>query len=120
MTVVVVTRVRRTLGGAEVGQTVSYFVTNEVVTTQAEANALYDAVRGHWQIETLHYQRDVVFAEDDYRSKFMTTHRVISSLRTMAMSLLYSMKPKNMAAQLNDFADNVQQLLDFLRLKRVL
>lgn len=119
-TVVVVTRVRRTLAGVEVGQTVSYFVTNEVVTTQAEANALYDAVRGHWQIETMHYQRDVVFAEDDYRSKFMTTHRVISSLRTLAMSLLYSMKPKNMAAQLNDFADNVQQLLDFLRLKRVL
>lgn len=119
-TVVVVTRIRRTLAGDEVGRTVSYFVTNEAVKTAAAADTLYDAIRDHWQVETMHYRRDVVLAEDEYRSKFMTTHRVMSDLRTLAMSLLYSLNPKNMAAQLNDFADNVHQLLDFLKLNRIL
>jgi predicted transposase YbfD/YdcC len=119
-TVVVVTRVRRTLAGLEIGQTVSYFVSNEAVLTQTQAEALYVAIRGHWQIETMHYCRDMVLAEDDHRSKFMIIQRVMSGLRTLTLSLLQSLKPQNMTAQLQDFADNVQSLLDFLRLKRVL
>lgn len=120
MTVVVVKRVRWTLAGIEVGQTVSYFVTNGLVTAQAEGDGFYDAIRGHWGIETMHHRRDVVLAEDDCRSKFSILQRTMSSLRTLALSLLQALKPKNMAAQLNDFADNVQELIEFLRLKRVL
>lgn len=119
-TLMVVTRVRRTLAGVETSRTVSYFVSNEVVSSQAEAALLWEAIRGHWQIETMHYRRDVVLAEDAYRSKFMVIQRVISGLRTLTLSLLHSLKPRNMTAQLQDFADNVQDLLDFLRLKRVL
>lgn len=115
--VVVVTRVRRTLAGVEIGRTIRYFVSNEAVS---QAEALYVAIRGHWQIETMHYRRDMVLAEDAHRSKFMIIQRVMSGLRTLTLSLLQSLKPKNMAAQLQDFADNVQSLLDFLRLKRVL
>ena len=68
----------------------------------------------------MHYRRDVVLAEDAYRSKFMVIQRVTSGLRTLTLSLLHSLKPRNMTAQLQDFSDNVQDLLDFLRLKRVL
>lgn len=119
-TVVVVRRVRRTLAGVETGQTVSYFVTNGSVRSQSEADGFYDAVRGHWRIETMHYRRDVVFSEDDLLSKFSQLQRTLSTLRTMTLSLLHSLKPKNMAAQLDDFSDHVQELIDFLRLKRVL
>jgi len=119
-TVVVVRRVRRTLAGVERGQTVSYFVTNGFVRSQSEADGFYDAIRGHWGIETMHHRRDVVLAEDDLQSKFSRLQRTLSVLRTLTLSLLHSLKPKNMAAQLNDFADHVQELIDFLRLKRVL
>jgi predicted transposase YbfD/YdcC len=119
-TVVVVTRVRRTLMGVEIGRTVSYFVTNRGVSNQAEADVLYEAIRGHWRIETMHHRRDVVLAEDESRSKFSILQRTLATLRTLTLSLLQSLNPKNMAAQLNDFADHVQDLISFLRLKRVL
>jgi predicted transposase YbfD/YdcC len=119
-TVVVVRRVRRTLGGVETGQTVSYFVTNGSASSQSEADEFYDAIRSHWRIETMHHRRDVVFAEDHLLSKFSPLQRTLSTLRTLSLSLLHSMKPKNMAAQLDDFSDHVQDLIDFLRLKRVL
>jgi predicted transposase YbfD/YdcC len=119
-TVVVVRRVGRTLAGVETGQTVSYFVTNGSVTSQSEADGFYDAIRGHWGIETMHHRRDVVFSEDDLLSKFSQLQRTLSTLRTLTLSLLHSLKPQNMAAQLDDFSDHVQELIDFLRLKRVL
>ena len=46
-TLMVVTRVRRTLAGVETSRTVSYFVSNEVVSSQAEAALLWEAIRGH-------------------------------------------------------------------------
>ena len=119
-TVVVVTRVRRTLAGVETARSESYFVTNKSMVSQSEADHFYDAVRGHWRIETMHYRRDVVLAEDACRSKFSRLHRTLSSLRTLTLNLLHSLKPKNMAAQLNDFADSVQDLIAFLRLMLIL
>ena len=90
------------------------------MVSQSEADHFYDAVRGHWRIETMHYRRDVVLAEDACRSKFSRLHRTLSSLRTLTLNLLHSLKPKNMAAQLNDFADSVQDLIAFLRLMLIL
>lgn len=119
-TVVVVTRVRRNLAGVETARTVSYFVSNQAVSHPSQAAELYDAIRHHWRIETMHARRDMVLAEDDCRSKFSILQRTMASLRTLALSLLQSLKPKNMAAQLNEFADHVQRLIDFLKLEQVL
>ncbi len=119
-TVLVVTRVRRTLAGVETARSESYFVTNTSMVGQSEADQLYDALRGHWRIETMHHRRDVVLAEDACRSRFSGLHRTLSSLRTLTLSLLHSLKPKNMAAQLDDFADSVQDLIAFLRLMLIL
>lgn len=115
-----VQRIRRTLAGVELSRTDSFFVTNEQVETNQQAEQSYDAIRGHWSIETMHYRRDVVFAEDACRSKISGLQRIMSSIRTLALSLLHSLKPKNMAAQLDEFADNFQYLFEFLKLKRVL
>ena len=119
-TVVVVTRVRQTLAGVETAQTVSYFVTNRLISSQSAADSFYEAVRGHWSVEVLHYRRDVVLAEDACRSKSSGLQRTLSSLRTLTMSLLQWLNPPNMAAQLQQFAERAQELIDFLRLKRVL
>ena len=119
-TVVVVARVRKTLTGVETARTVRYFVTNRPLISQAEAEVFYDAIRGHWSVEVLHYRRDIVLSEAACRSKSSELQHTLSSLRTVIMSLLQSLNPKNMAAQLQQFAERVQELVDFLRLKRVL
>lgn len=119
-TVVVVRRVRQTLAGVETAQTVSYFVTNRTISSQSEADSFYDAIQGHWSVEVLHYRRDVVLAEDACRSKSSCLQRTLSSLRTLTMSLLQWLNPPNMAAQLQQFAERAQELIDFLKLKRVL
>jgi predicted transposase YbfD/YdcC len=120
LTVVVVTRVRQTLAGVETAQTVSYFVTNHAMSSQSEADSFYDAIQGHWSVEVLHYRRDVVLAEDACRSKSSSLQRTLSSLRTLTLSLLQWLNPPNMVAQLQQFAERAQELIDFLRLKRVL
>ena len=116
----VVSRLRRTLAGEVLSQTVSYYVSNQVVESESAAQALYEAIGGHWQIETMHYRRDRILAEDSFRSLSMGCQRVMSSLRTLVLSLLSTVKPTNMAAQLDLFTDKVQALIDFLRLKTVL
>lgn len=75
---VVVTRVRRRLASVEIGRTVSYFARNEAVLTKTQPEALDTAIRGHWEIDTMHCTtvtvsrcRNVVLAEADYRRKFM-------------------------------------------------
>ena len=81
---------------------------------------LCEAIRGHWRMETMHYRRDVILSEDALRTGKTEISRLVSSLRTLTMNLLYRLKPKNMAAQLDDFADNVLSLLQFMKLKAVL
>lgn len=81
---------------------------------------VYVAIQGHWLVEVLHYQRDVVLSEDAFRSRFSGLQRTVSSLSTLTMSLLQWLNPLNMTAQLQQFAERVEELIDFLRLKRVL
>lgn len=53
--------------------------------------------RGHWEIESLHWVRDVTFAED--RSQVRSGHgpQVMASLRNLAVSLLRQAGHANIA-----------------------
>ena len=120
LSLVVVSRRRETLRGTLLSEELSYFVSNAEPTTQAHADELFDAVRHHWQVEVMHYQREVTLAEDVFRTGVEAINRLMSSLRTLTMSLLSRCKPKNMAAQLDNFADNLQALIQFLTQELVL
>lgn len=120
LSLVVVNRRRETLQGALLSEELSYFVSNAEPATQAQADELFDAVRNHWQVEVMHYRRDVTLAEDAFRTGVEAINRLMSSLRTLTMRLLNRCKPKNMAAQLDNFADNFQLLLQFLTQELVL
>src|SRR4029453_13947840 len=45
-------------------------------------------IRGHWQVETLHWIRDVVFAEDASRIRTASGPQVMATLRNLAVGLL--------------------------------
>jgi hypothetical protein len=70
-TVVVVTRVRRTLAGVETSRTVSYFVTNCPVSSPEEADSFYD-MRKPWYVLLLrpnHWSRNFAGGNDNHRQQ---------------------------------------------------
>lgn len=106
--------------GGVVSQEVSYFVTNAQPTSQLQATELFAAIRQHWRVEVMHHQRDVTLAEDDLRTTKPAVSRLLGSLRTVVMNLLKGMNVKNIAAQLDTFADKFPTLLQFFTQQMVL
>ena len=98
----------------------SYYVSNQLVDNQAQADKLFDAIRGHWGVEVMHHKRDVSLSEDDLRTGKSAVSRLVGSLRTMVINLLEGVKVKNMAAQIDTFADKFTTLIQFLTQQMVL
>lgn len=122
---IVVNRQRQSLDGEGTTNEKSYYASNAIPECQADADELFNAVRQHWCVESMHYQRDVTLSEDDFRTKNGSVSRLMSSLRTLAINLLKGCsgtrsKIKNMAAQLDNFADNIQTLIQFLTKELIL
>lgn len=119
-TLVVVNRSRKKLKGSHESQESCYYVTNDRPVNQEAAEELFDAVRGHWLVEVMHHQRDVTLAEDKLRTEIQPISRILSSLRTLVVNLLKRLKPKNMAAQIDEFADRFHLLIQFMTQQLVL
>jgi len=99
---------------------VSYFVSNAQPSSQSEAADLFAAIRQHWCVEVMHHKRDVTLREDGLRTGKSAVSRLLGSLRTLVVNLLQGMNVKNMAAQLDNFADKFPTLIQFLTQQMVL
>ncbi len=119
-TCIEVSRTRKGLDGSLISQETCYYVSNARPADQTQANELFDAIRRHWLLEVTHHYRDVTLAEDDLRTKSQAVSRMMSSLRTLAVNLLKRLKPKNMAAQIDEFSDNFNALIQFMTQQMVL
>lgn len=119
-TFICVKRIRQNLDGTQLTEEVSYFISNTEPTTQSQADELFDALRQHWRIEVMHYQRDVILSEDALRTGNASVSRLMSSLRTLTINLLKRTKSGNMAAQIDNFADKFQTLIQFMTQQLVL
>jgi hypothetical protein len=108
------------LDGSDPTTVLSYFVSNARPGSELEAFALFDAIRHHWRIESMHHVRDVSLSEDDLQTGIPAVNRLLSSLRTLTVNLLRRSKPKNVAARLDGFADNFETLIQFLTQELVL
>ena len=49
--------------------------------SQTEADELFDAIRQHWRIEVMHYQRDVTLSEDALKTSNASVSRLRSEER---------------------------------------
>ncbi|WP_041341303.1 ISAs1 family transposase [Runella slithyformis] len=107
-TFICVKRIRQNLDGTQLTEEVSYFISN------------FDALRQHWRIEVMQYQRDVILSEDALRTGNASVSRLMSSLRTLTINLLKRTKSGNMAAQIDNFADKFQTLIQFMTQQLVL
>lgn len=103
-----------------VSEEMSYYVSNQQPDSQLEADELFNAIRSHWSIEVMHHKRDVTLAEDDLQTVKVDVSRLLGSLRTLVINLLEGMNIRNMAAQIDTFADKFPILIQFLTQQMVL
>ena len=88
----------------------SYYMSN-LKTSNEKEDELFNAVRNHWKVETNNYVRDVTFKEDNLKTKESVISKVMACGRTFAINLLSKIKPTNIRAQLEFFADDFQVLM---------
>lgn len=97
--VITVMRERFTLAGEPTGQPEISFAITSLSRTQASAAELAGLLRGHWCIEnSLHYVRDVTYAEDMSRVRTGSGPRVMASLRNIAIAIHRLNGEKNIAS----------------------
>ncbi|MPR37248.1 hypothetical protein [Salmonirosea aquatica] len=61
-----------------------------------------------------HFYWDMTLAEDGLRIKSQHVSRIMSSIRKLVVNLLKRIRPKNMATQIDEFADDFNALICFL------
>jgi predicted transposase YbfD/YdcC len=95
---------------------ISYYLSNQKLpeTQPSQGQELFNAIRGHWQVESDNWVRDVTFQEDSVRTKSGNQAQVMAGLRTLAMRLFRKGKLPNMRAALDDFCDSHELFEKFL------
>lgn len=76
---------------------------------------LFHAVRNHWQVEVNNHIRDCSLKEDTLRTIKDGISKIASVARTLVLNVLSKLNVRNIKAQLENFADNFQDLLAKLR-----
>ena len=78
-------RRRRPIGSTRWNSETVYAITS-LPCQHARPDVIADAVRGHWQIEVLHWIRDVSFGEDLSQIRTGRGPAVMATLRNFAVS----------------------------------
>ncbi len=108
---------RKTRKKSKKTEEISFYLSNQKLNQgqSYQGRELFDAIRGHWQVESDNWIRDVTFKEDSVRTKSENQAQVMASLRTLAMKLLRQAKIPNMMAALDNFCDSNKLLGEFLK-----
>lgn len=114
-TLVVIYREREICNRATKSVQLAYFMSNKKVQEQQQAEELFDAIRQHWQVETANYIRDAILKEDRLRCIHRKTNQTMALCRTLVIKLLEKSTIKNKCEQMDRFADNFDQCLQFLK-----
>ena len=107
---------RKTKKKQKTTQETSFYLSNQKVPEEqpSQGRELFDAIRGHWRVESDNWVRDVTFQEDSVRTKSGNQAQVMAGLRTLAMQLFRQANIPNMMAALDDFCDSNKLLGEFL------
>ena len=107
---------RQTTTKEKTTQDTSFYLSNQKLTAEgvSQGRELVNAIRGHWQVESDNWVRDVTFQEDSVRTKSGNQAQVMAGLRTLAMRLFRKAQLPNMRAALDDFCDSSKQFEAFL------
>ncbi|MFC4949075.1 ISAs1 family transposase [Pseudonocardia sp. GCM10023141] len=111
-------RRRRTLASGKWHTETVYAIT-DLRPHQARPDQLAGWIRGHWQIEnSLHWVRDVTYAEDASQVRTGHAPQVMASLRNFAISAHRLAGASNIAAALRHCSRNSYRVLAILKITR--
>lgn len=101
----------------KVKSTETVYGITSLTADKATAGYLLELNRGHWSIEnSLHYVRDVTFDEDRSQIRTKNAPQVMSTLRSLAISLFRWFGKTNIAKTLRMMAAKPHLALHMLRL----
>ena len=96
----------------------SYYVSNSVLESDVIkplAEALTQAIRCHWGVESNNWIRDVTFNEDRIKTKAGNQSQIMALLRGLVIKLIRKTSPKNFQAAIDNFTDSVSTLESMLK-----
>ena len=108
----VVDRLREEIKSGKVSNERSYYLSNLGYQDNQEASELFDAIRGHWSVESVNWTRDVCLGEDAHRSGKFEVSAVLAICRSIGLNLLRALKPKSLMGKIDEFKDNIRSLLN--------
>jgi hypothetical protein len=114
-TLIQVNRTRLETKRGKFSSKISYYMTNQKAQTKEQAETLFKAIRGHWAVETNNNIRDVSLKEDSLKSIIKPVSIVTAIIRTLILNMLQIIKPKNVIAQIEDFAEDFNELEAFVK-----
>ncbi len=110
-----ITRYTGGLDGQRTRKEIVHGITN-LTATEADADALAALVRGHWSIEnSVHWVRDVTFAEDAHRARTGNAPAVLAAVRNLVTTALRLAGAVNIAAARRAVALKPHTILRLLR-----
>jgi len=92
-----------------------YFLSNKKMHDESSAQELFEAIRGHWNVEVNNHIRDVTLKEDKLSAKSVPLNENIALIRTLITSMLGRSGSTNFAALFDLFADSFEELILFLK-----
>ena len=119
-TVIEVRRTRLNIKTGKFSDEFSYYMSNCKAGSARQARQIFDLIRQHWSVEVNNHIRDVSFKEDALQTIFKAIAQSLSIVRTLIINILQKQKIKNVSATLDNFADNFNRLILFLKSVKVL
>ena len=119
-TLIEVKRTRLETKKGKYSEQISYYLSNQKITTQAIRDEIFRAIRTHWSVETNNNIRDVSLKEDTLKSIEKAVALTTSVIRTLITNSLKIIEPTNIIAQFEEFAEDFNELIGFLRKARIL
>ena len=113
-------RTRLEIKKEKYSEEISYYLCNQKVTTQAIKEEIFRAIREHWSVETNNNIRDVSLKEDALKSIEKAVALTTSVIRTLIINALKIIELNNIIAQFEDFAQDFNDLIGFLRKANIL
>ena len=111
-TLIKVNRQRTKLKEGKTSSETAFFLSND---PRQQTQELFQAVRGHWAVETNNHIRDVTLDEDQFRSTKNEISQSMASIRTLIVRILQTIKPTNLVEQIEAYQDNFSLLINHLR-----
>lgn len=119
-TLIQVKRTRLETKRGKYSEEISYYLSNQKVTTEAIRDEIFRAIRAHWSVEINNNIRDVSLKEDALKSIEKAVALTTSVVRTLITNSLKIIEPINISAQLENFAEDFNDLIGFMRKAKIL